>query len=250
MKISIITVSYNSKDTLEETIRSVLAQDCKDIEYIIIDGGSSDGTVDIIRRYEKNIFYWVSEKDKGVYEAMNKGLKRATGDVIGFLNSDDLYASADVIRTVKEVFLSLNVDSCYGDLVYVERENPEKIIRYWKSSPYRIGSFKLGWMLPHPTFFVRRNIYEKYGGFLPFFKISGDYEIMLRFLEKYRISSYYIPKVLVKMRWGGKSNRNVKYLVIKMLEDYKAWKVNRLPMGIYTILFKNFRKIPQFLNKR
>jgi len=174
----------------------------------------------------------------------------STGDVVGFLHSDDFYANDRVIEKVADVFMKYNVDSCYGDLLYVDKNNTDKIIRYWKSQPYRDGLFKKGWMPPHPTFFVKKEVYEKYGYFNTDFKIASDYELMLRFLHKYKISTYYIPEVLIKMRLGGASNRSLRNLIIKTAEDYRAWKVNSLNKSLYTIPLKNLSKIPQFFKRR
>lgn len=249
MKISIITAVLNKKEVMERCIRSIFSQTYQNIEYIVIDGGSTDGTLEIIKRYDGKIAKWISEPDRGIYDALNKGLKLATGDVIGFLHADDIYAHDRVLETIVLHMTEFNVDSCYGDLLYVDKENPDKVIRYWKSSPYRNGLFERGWMPPHPTFFVRKEIYDKYGSFNTDFKIAADYELMLRFLEKEKISTHYIPEVLIKMRVGGMSNQNLRNIFIKTTEDYKAWKVNNLHGGAATILFKNLSKIPQFFKK-
>ena len=249
LKVSIITAVLNNRKTIEECMQSIINQTYQHRECIVIDGGSTDGTMDLLKKYENRMTKIVSERDNGIYDAMNKGIKLATGDVIGILNSDDIYNDATVIESVANAIMENNVDSCYGDLVYVDKKNPDKVVRYWKSCIYRNGLFKSGWMPPHPTFFVKREIYEKYGGFNTDFKIAADYELMLRFLEKYKISTCYIPEVLVKMRMGGMSNRSLKNLFIKSSEDYKAWKINNLNGGIYTILLKNLCKLPQFINK-
>ena len=249
MKISIITVCLNSDETIEDAIKSILAQSYDDIEYIIVDGGSSDETLSIIKKYENEITRYISEPDKGVYDALNKGLKLATGEVVGFLHADDFYATTETIKNVARVFEHNKVDCLWGDLVYVGKENTEKIIRYWKSGKYKKNLFKRGWMPAHPTFFVKRRVYEKHGYFNTDFRIAADYEIMLRFLHKFNISSYYIPEVLVKMRVGGLSNRSLKNVVRKSIEDYNAWKINKLSGGIHTIIMKNISKIPQFFTK-
>jgi glycosyltransferase len=250
MKVSIITAALNNRDTIEDSIRSVLSQKYENVEYIVVDGGSTVGTVEIIQKYKDKITKWVSESDKGIYHALNKGLKMSTGDVIGFLHADDIYAHNMVIDLVVSRIVNCNTESCYGDLLYVHKKNPDKIIRYWKSCYYTEGLFQRGWMPPHPTFFVRRNIYERHGYFNTNFKIAADYELMLRFLEINKISTHYIPEVLVKMRTGGKSNRSLKNLIIKSSEDYKARKVNKLNGGLYTILLKNISKVPQFFRKK
>jgi len=246
MKISIITAVLNAAKTIDNCMRSIANQTYNDIEHIVVDGGSTDGTLEVLEKYKNRIAKMVSETDEGIYDALNKGIKIATGLVIGILNSDDFYAHERVIEKVADIFTKEKVDSCYGDLQYVGRRNHGRVIRHWKSSAYRSGNFRRGWMLPHPTFFVRKEVYKRYGYFNTDFKIASDYELMLRFLEKYKISTYYIPDVLVKMRIGGTSNRNLKNILIKSLEDYRAWKVNNLNGGFCPILLKNLSKIPQF----
>ena len=248
MKISIITSVFNNIQTLEESIMSVLHQSYRNIEQIIIDGGSTDGTIDLLSKYNESSII-VSEPDDGIYHALNKGILLASGDIIGFLHADDFYADNHVIETVVSQMLEHNVDSCYGDLQYVHKDNPEKIIRYWKSCPYEQGSFKKGWMPPHPTFFVRKEIYKKYGMFNTDLKIAADYELMLRLLDVHNISTHYIPRVLVKMRAGGASNKSMKNILRKSYEDYRARKMNNLQGNYYAVFLKNISKIPQFLNR-
>ncbi len=269
MKVSIITAVYNGVKTIEACIKSVLNQTYQNIEYIVVDGGSIDGTFETIKKHTSNpplplfrkggmggfsgnrrITKWISESDNGIYDALNRGIKMATGDIIGFLHADDVYANNKVIEKVADVFMKYNVDSCYGDLQYVDKNNTNRVIRYWKSSEYKHGKFKYGWMPPHPTFFVKKEVYEKYGYFNTDFKIASDYELMLRFLQKYKISTYYIPEVLIKMRLGGASNRSLKNLITKTTEDCRAWKVNNLSRSLYTIPLKNLSKIPQFFKRR
>lgn len=244
MKVSVITAVFNGAKTIQDCIKSVSGQIYPNIEHIIIDGGSTDGTLEVIKRYTEKRVNIVSEPDNGIYDALNKGIRQASGEVIGLLYSDDFYAHDRVIEKVADIFMKYNIDSCYGDLQYVDKNNPDKVIRYWKSSQYRHGKFKYGWMPPHSTFFVKKEIYNKYGYFNTNFKIAADYELMLRFLEKHKISTYYTPEVFIKMRIGGTSNRNIKNLIIKSNEDYRAWKVNNLNGGFYTILLKNLCKIP------
>jgi glycosyltransferase involved in cell wall biosynthesis len=249
MNVSIITAVFNNKSHIADCITSVLNQSYKNIEYIIIDGGSTDGTRDVIKKYDGKISKWISEPDNGIYDALNKGIKLASGDVIGFLHADDVFAHNNIIETIVSEISKRKTDSCYSDLVYVESKNIDKVIRYWKSCPYNDTLFYRGWMPPHPTFFVKKEIYDKYGSFNTHFKIASDYELMLRFLVKYRISTVYIPEVLIKMRMGGTSNRSLRNMFIKTSEDYRAWRINGLERKVYTIPFKNLSKIPQFFKK-
>lgn len=245
MKVSIITAVFNNRESIEDCIKSVLSQTYLNIEHIIIDGGSTDGTLDVIGKYRDKIATIISEPDNGIYDAMNKGIRIATGDIVGTLNSDDIYANEFVIENVVKAISESNVESCYGDLVYVDRNNTDKVIRYWKADNFQKERFKKGWMPPHPTFFMKRNIYERYGLLNLDFPLAADYEIMLRFLYKYDVSTTYIPKVLVKMRTGGTSNPGM-YTIRAIMENYRAWKVNGLNPNLTTFLLKPLSKIPQF----
>lgn len=244
MKISIITPSFNSEKTIENTIKSVLNQTYKDIEYIIIDGGSKDNTLAIINKYKSRITEVISEPDKGIYDAMNKGIKLATGEVVGILNSDDLYFDEYVVENVVKVFKENPIDCLWGNLVYFKNDS-NKFIRIWKGGKYKPGIFKTGWVPPHPTFFVKKEIYKKYGYFRLDFPIAADYELMLRFLEKYKIKGYYLPRFLVKMRVGGTSNK-LKNIIKGNLECIRAWKENNLRICILTPILRILRRIFQF----
>lgn len=213
MKFSIITASLNSADTIRDAIESVAIQDHSDIEYIVVDGASRDDTMRIVGEYGAMIAKSISAPDENVYEAMNTGIGLASGDVIGFMNSDDFYASSDVISSVAALFEKTDAEAVYGDLYYVGREDVSRLVRYWRSSSFTPGSFARGWCPPHPTFFVRRSVYQQFGGFDPEFPVAGDVELMMRFLEVHRISSEYLPKVLVKMRMGGQTNRSIRNIV-------------------------------------
>ncbi len=245
MKISVITVTYNNQQTIEQSIQSVLNQTYKDIEYIVIDGNSTDETLKIINKYRDKIALIISEADKGMYDALNKGIMKASGDIIGFLHADDFYPSDKILEKVEHTFKVYASQSVYGDLDYVSAENSEKIIRKWKSGKFEFNELRKGWMPPHPTFFVLREVYWKYGFFNLNYKIAGDYDLMLRFLGKHKITTAYLPEVLVKMRWGGKSNKSIKNIILKSKEDYKALKNNKVG-GLYSLFMKNFRKINQF----
>ena len=246
MKVSIITVCLNSEKTIENTIQSVLFQSYKNIEYIVIDGNSTDNTKSILNKYADFISTVVSEPDKGLYDAMNKGLKLATGDVIGILNSDDLYKDLFVVEKVMKQF-DEQVDSVYGDIVYVDKNDITRIVRYWHSGLFKRYKMKFGWMPPHPAFFVRRKIYERYGEFNTSFKNSADYELMLRLIYKHRITVVYLSEILVYMREGGQGNASIKNRLRANKEDRLAWSANGLKPPFMLRLLKPLRKLPQFI---
>lgn len=243
MKVSIITVCFNSETTIKDAIESVVKQDYKNIEHIIIDGNSKDNTLNIINSYS-HFAKIVSEPDKGIYDAMNKGIELATGDIIGTLNSDDIYNSADVISRIVKAFTNQNFDILYGDLYYVKKHNINNIVRKWSSNNFTEGSFRKGWHPPHPTFFVKKEVYNKYGGFNLDFKLAADFELMLRFLEKFKIKSQYLNIPMVKMRLGGATNKNFKNIFNQNIECYRAFKENSLKV---TILYPFYRILPKFL---
>ncbi|MBE9463050.1 glycosyltransferase family 2 protein [Dyadobacter subterraneus] len=247
MKVSIITVVYNGAATIRHCIESVLSQNFDSIEYIIVDGNSTDGTKEIIASYGSKISKFISEPDKGIYDAMNKGVKLATGDVVGILNADDFYADANIISDVVKAMNQSDADACYGDLNYVDGQNETVIKRNWVSGQYKPNSFLMGWMPPHPTFFVKKKCYEQFGDFRLDMGSAADYEIMLRFIFKYGIKLTYIPKVLVKMRTGGVSNNTLKNRIKANNNDRKAWRVNDIKPWFFTLLLKPVRKIVQFI---
>jgi len=246
MKISIITVCRNSAAVIEGAIRSVLAQTHKDIEYIVVDGASTDGTVQLVRSFSDRLAKLVSEPDAGIYDAMNKGIGLATGDIVGILNSDDLYADDNVLARVAAVFEKPEVDVCYGDLVYVSPANIDKPVRVWKSSPYKSGSFLSGWVPPHPTFFVRRQVYEKYGRLDLSFPLAADFELMLRFLHCLGLKSSYIPETLVKMRLGGASNKSFANMFQQNMEIYRAGRKNGVNLGAQYYFGKFYDRFKQY----
>ena len=250
VKVSIITVVLNNVQHIEDCINSVLNQNYRNIEYTIIDGGSTDGTINLIKKYEKKIFQWISEPDHGIYDAMNKGIMKSSGDIIGILNSDDMYADEKVIEKVVDCFLDTYTDTCYGDLAYVDRNDINKIIRYWKSNSYNKENFRRGWMPPHPTFFVRREIYDKYAEYNLNFPLAADYELMLRFLYRHDVSAAYIPECLVKMRTGGSSRPGLLNTYNNMAENYKAWKVNGLNTNPLTFILKPLFKTLQYVKTK
>ncbi len=246
MKISIITTTYNNEQTIAQCIESVVNQTYDNIEYIIIDGKSTDNSLTIAKNYSDKISRIISEKDEGMYYALNKGIKIASGDIIGFLHADDFYENNKVIENIVLQFKEFNTDSVYGDLQYVKKNNANSVIRNWKAGKFSFKKLKTGWMPPHPSFFVKKEIYNKYGLFNTDLKIAADYDLMIRFLGKHKISTHYLPKVIVKMRWGGKSNKNIKNIIAKSKEDYKAIKTNKIG-GLRTLFLKNFNKIKQFI---
>ena len=249
MKISIITATYNSEQTILDTLKSLQKQTYSNIEHIIIDGNSSDKTIQIVKENSACLHTIISEPDKGIYDALNKGIKLATGDVIGFLHSDDLFASNAAVEDIVSTFKSINCDAVYGDLKYVAQDDTSKVIRLWKSGEYNSKSIKLGWMPPHPTFFMKRELYEKLGGFDLDFKIAADYDSLLRYLWVNKITLAYIPKVLTLMRVGGASNRSLRNILKKTKEDISALSKNKVPI-IQAIMMKNLTKIPQFIFKK
>jgi glycosyltransferase involved in cell wall biosynthesis len=248
MKLSVITVTYNSAETLQDTIDSVAKQSYNDIEHIIVDGLSTDGTLDIIQS-NPSIARYVSEKDEGLYYAMNKGVEMAEGDIIAILNSDDVYADVDVVKDMVQAFESQEVEAVYADLCYVDEKDLSKVVRYWRSGAYNRAKFRRGWMPPHPTLFLRKEVYQQYGLFNTTLRSAADYEIMLRFLYKQRINVGYLPRVTVLMRMGGNSNQSFKHRLKANKEDQRAWELNQLKMPVLLPLLKPLRKLPQFLLK-
>ncbi|MBL7884267.1 MAG: glycosyltransferase [Bacteroidia bacterium] len=249
LKVSVITVCYNSAETIESTIRSVIAQTYSNIEYIIVDGKSTDDTLAIIEKYKVNVSKLISEKDNGIYDALNKGIAIATGEVIAIIHADDFYNTQTVISDVVKVMEGSESDCVYGDLQYVDRLNTSIVKRNWISEEYKKENFLKGWMPPHPAFFAKRKCYEDYGVFNTSFKSAADYELMLRFLYKYNCSVAYMPKVLVKMRVGGKSNVTLANRIKANREDKRAWIINDLKPSALTFIRKPLSKIGQFLKK-
>lgn len=247
MKISLITVTYNSARYLQNTIKSVCQQDYPNIEYIVVDGGSTDETLSIIQQNADCITKWISEKDNGMYDAINKGMQMATGDVIGILNSDDMLASRKVISKIAACFEEQGVDSLFGDLLYVDAEETDKVYRFWKGLPYRRSLFNAGWMPAHPTFYVRKEIVDQLGGYKPQYFSAADFELMTRYLYKHRVSSCYLPELIVKMRRGGMSNGSIKKRLYANRRDYLALRNNDVPFALLVSIIKPLRKLPQYL---
>jgi glycosyltransferase involved in cell wall biosynthesis len=249
MKVSIITIAWNSAETIEDTIKSVIAQDYEDLEYIVIDGASKDNTLDIVNKYKDNIAVVISEPDKGIYDAMNKGVKASTGDVIGILNSDDFYADNHVVSDIAALFKSSGAQGVYADLVYVNRTDTDRVLRYWKAGAYKAGMFRKGWMPPHPTFFIQAECYKNYGLYNTELRSAADYELMLRMMHKHKISVAYLNRVITRMRDGGESNVTLKNRIRANKEDRKAWAMNGLKPGLLTLYRKPLSKIKQFIFK-
>ena len=249
MKISIITVCFNAEKTIASTISSVNRQANVDVEHIFIDGQSTDNTCAIIKKFKRYSGPLVCEKDNGVYDAMNKGLKLASGEVIGFLNADDEYFDDNILTEVDNCFSDALVDACYADLIYVDRDNTSKLVRYWRSRDYSDGLFEKGWMPAHPTFFVRRSVYEKLGRFDLDFRRQADFELSMRFLAVNKIKSVYIPRIFVKMRMGGLSNNNLMGIIKGNFEAYKACKKNKLKVNALFIFRKILSRLPQYFSR-
>lgn len=247
MQVSLITVVYNAQDTIADAVQSVISQQGVDFEYIVIDGASSDNTLGVLTPFKESIHLLISEKDKGMYDALNKGIALAKGEVIGILNADDMLADNGVLHKVMETFQNHHVDGVYGDLNYVNRINPEQIIRKWKSKQVDGASMKFGWMPAHPTLYLKRELFEKYGNYSLHFGSAADYELMLRFIYKYRIKIKYLPMLLVNMRVGGMSNQSIKHRWKALLNDWKAARNNGISFPVFTMLFKKLGKLTQYL---
>lgn len=247
MKISIITSTFNSEKTLQDTLDSIQGQNYSEVETIVIDGGSQDGTLELIKK-NKSITKYISEQDNGIYDALNKGVKLATGEIIGFVHSDDLLADTSILTKIAEKIKSEGLDGIYGDLDYVDKNNTNKIIRAWKSCSFQPKLLKQGWMPAHPTLFLKKEVYEKHGLFDTSYKIAADYDFMLRILKDESLKFGYLPEVITKMRVGGASNRSIKNIIQKTKEDYRAVTSNNVG-GFLSILRKNTSKIKQFILK-
>lgn len=248
MKVTIITVTYNSAKFLEQSLQSVISQHYSDIEHIIIDGGSTDGTLDIIKKYQPHIARWISEKDSGMYDAINKGMRMATGDIIGTLNSDDMLASRDVVTAIVNNFTRYNAEAVYGDIVYVQQDNTQKVLRTWNGDEYSREKIKYGWMPAHPSFYIRKKIIERCGFYETHFYTAADYEFMIRYLYFHSVNACYLPKLIVRMRSGGMSNGSISRRLRANRRDYLAMKKNKVPFAMFISILKPLRKIHQFKN--
>lgn len=251
MKISIVTVTYNSSKTVRDTFKSVLEQNYPNIEYLVIDGDSQDGTVQIIKEHEddfsnRNItFKWISERDNGIYDAINKGIRMATGDVVGILNSDDYFAGNDTIEEIANAFLNKRVDCVYGDLNYIDSETRD-VTRVWRSRDFKKGLFEKSWTPAHPTFYCKRTLYEKHGLYNIKYKIAADVDLMFRFLEIHQANSLYLRKLMVIMRQGGISSSGLKSTktIIKEMRD--SFITHKGKFNVVKYLFYKALKLRQF----
>lgn len=247
LQISVITAVKNRASTLGACLRSVQAQSWGHVEHIVVDGGSTDGTLGVLAASRAHLAKLICEPDRGVYDALNKGIRAASGDVVGFMHADDEFASDHALEHVVQAFADPRVEAVYGDLVYVRRNDPSRIVRYWRAGRYTRSQLANGWMPPHPTFYVRRDVYRRFGGFDTRYKIAADYENMLRILWRGGVQAAYVPEVLVRMRMGGVSNRLLN-MFVKSREDYAALRENGIG-AIHALVLKNVTKLPQFVVK-
>lgn len=250
LKVSIITVCFNSEKTISDTIQSVISQNYPHIEHIIVDGASTDKTLEIINSYSEHLTF-VSEKDRGIYDAMNKGISMAKGDIIGILNADDFYADNNAISDIVNVFQAQpEISGCYSDLIYVDQNNINKTVRYWKSGSFRKGLFKTGWMPAHPTFFAKKEIYDQFGLFDLDYKIAADFELLFRFIGQHQISTAYLEKVLIKMRTGGTTNKSLKNIWLQNMEIIHKLKLVYPDFSVSLFIFKKIlNRTLQFIQK-
>lgn len=247
-EVSLITAVWNREQTIADAIASAKAQSFADFEHIVVDGASTDGTVCEVRRAGDHRLRLQSEPDEGIYDALNKGIAMASGNVVGLLHSDDLFADKDVLRWIVDAFADPAIDAVYGDLDYVAQHDTERVIRRWRSARFQPSMLKRGWMPPHPTLFVRRAVFEKFGHYDTNYRIAADYDAILRWFGRGAVRSVHIPKVLVKMRTGGESNRSLRKIMQKSAEDYRALRSNRIG-GVGTLAWKNLGKAGQFFVK-
>ncbi|MBC7492637.1 MAG: glycosyltransferase [Novosphingobium sp.] len=245
MKVSVVTAVWNRETTVGGAIDSVAAQTYPTIEHLVIDGASTDGTLAQVEARRRPGMVVISERDAGIYDALNKGLAASTGDVVGLLHSDDFFAHARVIERVAALFADPAVDAVYGDLDYVSASDTTRIIRHWRAGEATRARLARGWMPPHPTLFVRRHVFETHGAYDTRYRIAADYDAVLRWFGRAGITSAYLPEVLVKMRVGGESNASIRKILRKSREDYRALRTNRIG-GIGTLIAKNLSKLPQF----
>jgi len=250
VKISVVSAVYNRRATIEDAIKSVVAQSSKDqLEYVVVDGLSNDGTADLISKNASDIDVSIREKDSGIYDALNKGIAATSGDVVGFLHADDLFADDQVVQRIIAKFDSGDFDAVYGDLTYVDFDDPSKVIRYWRSHDFNRRRFRYGWMPPHPTVYIRREIYEQFGRYRTDLGSAADYECMIRLMYRHKIRVGYIPHVQVKMRVGGESNASIKNRLDANQSDKNAWLENGIAPPFGLRFTKPFSKLPQYWSR-
>lgn len=250
MKVSIVTTAYNSARTLKDTILSVLGQTYQDIEYIIVDGGSTDGTQEVIKTYAPkfgNRIKWISEPDRGIYDGMNKGITMATGDVVGALNSDDYFTATNVVERMVEAFRQHDTDAVYGDIHFVREGAPDKMVRYYSSRPFHPFWLRFGFMPAHPSFYLKRSVYTEAGGYKLDYLIGADYEMMVRLFRKRKITATYLPMDFVTMRTGGVSTRRLKSRLTLLHEDVRACRENGIYTNVLMISLKYLWKVFEWL---
>lgn len=245
MKISVITAVYNRRNTLADSVTSLQAQTHENFEHVVMDAGSTDGSLEILNQLSDPRMSLTSKRDAGIYDALNKGMQRATGDVIGLMHSDDVFASPLVLELVARAFEDSDVDAVYGDLQYVSAKDPDRIIRHWTAGEFSASKLKRGWMPPHPSLYVRKSVVDRWGGYDISYQIAADYDAVLRWFGKGRVRAKYVPEVFVKMRVGGESNRSIERVLQKSREDYRALRSNQVG-GVSALVWKNLSKLGQF----
>lgn len=251
MKISVITVVYNRANTIEKAIRSVLTQDYHDVEYVVVDGGSTDGTINVINRYMDNIHQYISGKDDGMYDALNKGIKLATGDIIGVLHADDWFASPHIITKIAAAFVrDQQLDAVYGDIAFIKEDDPDKVVRYYSSSIFKPSLLTWGFIPAHPTFFCKRKCFEKFGYYKTDFDIAADYELLLRFFKVHHIRAKYLPLRFTNMNLGGKSTKGIRSTVKINQEIVKACRQNNISTNYFKLYSRYFFKIKEYFSKK
>lgn len=248
IRISIVTVAFNAARTLPATLQSVAQQGWPNVEHWLIDGGSTDNTAEVVRKHGGHLAGFVSEPDEGLYDALNKGISRCTGDIIGILHADDVFASPCALASIAKAFEDPEIDAVYADLEYVDKKNAARVIRYWHAGEFQRTKLHWGWMPPHPTLYVRREIYQRIGGFDTSYRVAADYDFVLRLFSDRHLRTAYVPRVVVRMRVGGLSNRSLSNILRKSREDLRALRHHGIG-GLAALACKNLRKIGGFFQR-